>query len=969
MLECLDAEQPLDGRRSVGVKIAGPWQSYLYRPRLAGRAAELAGLWSRIQATRSGTTNAAIYVAGESGCGKTLLVNELARQATLAGMTVVAGECRPIVGESTTVDPRDAPLHPFRPLLRTIADHCRSGGPAVAKRILGSWAKLLARHEPALENVPGQEEMPDSRALNGEAARDRLLGALREILLAFAAEKSLLLVLDDLQWADELSLTFLRSLPAEVLEGAPLVVLGTYRSDELSPELKAVIDAPAAVCVTLGRLDTDAVSSMVADMLGMVQAPPVLTAFLLRVSEGNPFFVAEYLRAATAEGILVRERGQWHLPGLTDGSESAYDRLRLPRSISGLVSRRLAGLSQAARALVTGAAILGRSGEVAVLAGMGNIAPEQLAEPLAELAARQVLDVTADRYSFVHDKIREAAFDYIAEADRAALHRDAAEALERLSADPDAFQLASLYRTAGRADKAFAYARLAGRRAIEAGAFRDARVHLQVALSIAEAQSGALPGLDAQERGQLRRLLGEALVVSGELKQGIDTLHRACEELGLPVPARTRAGWIVLTLREMLRWILAAGWLRRWLVVTDQKQRALWMTGSDVHRVVSMAYLFLVRPLECIGATFLSARLAEEAEADGQRAAAHSFVAGMCGLVGFRKLQARLFATAHAAAEASQDVLPLLWHASIEAIFFRYANADWEGLAGCTAPALARADENHLIYDRHPVEFGVAMGEFEQGKLGDAHLKFERIHTRAETLGHQQYVVSARGALRVCDLYAGRFQKVVDASVSDLALHAGDKNVDLFIVLTCIAASKLRLGDSAGANEMAARAWALVEAGAQLEGRPLAVRLLVDLADVMGLLWQEALIRREPNGLLAKRVGRVHRKLVRVARQHRYVQPGALLQQARLRALRGNANESKILLVRACDSATALGMPPFEAFARFELGRLPVLPDEERLANVRRAVELFDRMGFAWHLDHASALERHIAGFQARKSA
>ena len=970
VLELLDAnDSPGEGGRGSQGGTGTPWRSYLYRPRLAGRAAEIAGLWYRIQAARSSDSTVAIYVGGESGCGKTMLVNELARQAMLIGMTVVAGECRPIVGESTTVDPRDAPLHPFRPLLRTVADHCRSVGPAAAKRILGPWAKLLARHEPALENVPGPEEMPDSPALNGEAARDRLLGALRDILLRFAAEKPVLLILDDLQWADELSLTFLRSLAAEVPFRAPLVVLGTFRSDELSPELKAIIEDPSATCAMLGRLDAGAVSTMVADMLGMFQAPPALIAFLVRVSEGNAFFVAEYLRAAAAEGILVRDRGRWRLSSLGDGSESAYDRVRLPRSISGLVNRRLAGLSEAGRALAFRAAILGRSGEVAVLAGMGDMPPEQLGEPIAELMARQVLDVTAGRYSFAHDKIREGAFEQVAEADRPAIHLRAAQAIERLSSDPDPFQLASLYRLAGRADKAYQYAHLAGTRALEAGAFRDARVHLQTALAIAESQSGALPEMQGHERGHLRRLLGEALIASGDLRQGIDTLHRACEELGLPAPARTRAGWLALTLREVLRWALAAGWLRGRLRVTDEKQRALWIAGSNMHRNVSMAHLFLVQPLECLGALFLSGRLAEEAEADGPRAATRSFAAGVCGLVGLRRLQARLFATARVAAEATQEVLPLLWQAGSEAIFYRYANADWEGIERCTAPALARADENHLIYDRHPVEFAVGMGKFEQGKLAEAKASFERIYARAETLGHQQYVVSARGALVLCDLYAGRFQKIVDAYESVVALHTGDKNVDLFIVLTCVAAAKLRLGDSAGAHEVAGRAWALVEAGAQLEGRPLAVRALYDLSDVLAILWQEASVRREPAGLLAKRTTRVRRKLVRLARRYRYVQPGAILLEARLRAGRGQADDSKTLLVGACDTALALDMPPFEAFARFELARLAVLPDEERLANVRRAVELFDRMGYAWHLDHALALERHIAGFQARNLA
>jgi hypothetical protein len=614
----------------------------------------------------------------------------------------------------------------------------------------------------------------------------------------------------------------------------------------------------------------------------------------------------------------------------------------------------------AARRLVSDAAVLGRSGEVTILAGMHELAPEQIAEAMAELVTRQILDNVGGRYSFVHDKLREAAFDDIAEPDRAATHLRAAQALERLSPDADPFQLASLYRAAGRSQKAYEFSVLAGERALHAGAFREARTHLQMALAISEAHSGALPELGSQERGRLRRVLGEALVVSGDLTQGIHMLYHACQELGLPTPARTRVGWFILTLREVLRWILAVGWLRRWLLRSDEKQRALWIMGSDVHRLVSMAYLFLVRPLECVGALILSGRLAEEARADGQRAAAYSFMAGLCGLLGLRRLQTRLFTTARAAAEESQEVLPLLWHAGSEAIFYRYVNADWEGLQQCTAPALAVADENHLIYDRHPVEFAVAMGEFEQGKLGDAEARFERIYARADTLGHQQYIISARGALVICDLYAGRFEKIVDASEGTLALHADEKSVDRFIVLTCLAAAKLRLGDSSGANDVATRAWSLVDAGAQLEGRPLAVRALFDFGDVLGVLWHEALIRREAPGLVAQRALKVHRKLVRLARRYRYVQPGAALLEARLCAVRGQLQKSQKLLLRACGAATALRMPAFEAFAHFELARLSILPDVERLANVERAVELFDRMGYAWHLDRALALKQHL---------
>src|SRR5262249_48541353 len=134
-----------------------------------------------------------------------------------------------------------------------------------------------------------------------KAAQQRLYSYLGETLLAFCAKKPLLLILDDLQWADELSLGFLRVFLRIEPLARWLLVVGTYRSEELrAEELEALRRAPLVEELSLARLGEDAVGRIVGDMLA-IPPPRILSRYLTTHSEGNPFFIAEYLRAAVEE--------------------------------------------------------------------------------------------------------------------------------------------------------------------------------------------------------------------------------------------------------------------------------------------------------------------------------------------------------------------------------------------------------------------------------------------------------------------------------------------------------------------------------------------------------------------------------------------------------------------------------------------------------------------------------------------
>src|SRR6185436_13858255 len=264
-----------------------------------------------------------------------------AREATIANVRVVTGESDPVGG---------GPLHPLRPLLREIADQCR-GRADVTERVLGSRLSVLRDLEPALAALDehGQPVAP-------EIAGRRLFSDLAETLAAFAREHALLLILDDLQWADEVTLRFLSSLGAEYFAGLPLVVLGTYRADEAGPDLRALLAGAHVRSVALRRLDDDNVGEVVRSMLAAPDAPSSFLQFLAAQTEGNPFFVAEYLRSAVAERLLFRESGRWHVAA----ADATYASLGLPGTIRELVAHRLARLSPLAQRVAEAASVLGR---------------------------------------------------------------------------------------------------------------------------------------------------------------------------------------------------------------------------------------------------------------------------------------------------------------------------------------------------------------------------------------------------------------------------------------------------------------------------------------------------------------------------------------------------------------------------------------------------------------------------------
>jgi hypothetical protein len=206
----------VDVARRLGATELPEARVYLYRPALVGRERALHTLQELAQQPLGPAR--LVLLSGESGIGKTKLATELGRHAERQGMLVATGECLP--GEPRL-------LAAFSGLLRALADHCGTSG----QDLLGAHGPWLWPYAPFLAELPGQQGLAPPEPLPLPAARHRLHRALLEVLLAFVAGRPFVLLLDDLQWADELTLEWLHTL-LTLREPPHWLIVGTCRSEE-----------------------------------------------------------------------------------------------------------------------------------------------------------------------------------------------------------------------------------------------------------------------------------------------------------------------------------------------------------------------------------------------------------------------------------------------------------------------------------------------------------------------------------------------------------------------------------------------------------------------------------------------------------------------------------------------------------------------------------------------------------------
>ncbi len=463
---------------------------------LVGREEERAALVTHLEAALNGL-GGLVLIEGEAGVGKTRLLRELARDAGWRGMEVLWGSAEPL-----------APSSPYAPLANALTDGLSPLRTRQLTRLVEHvWLQVLAPLLPPLRAVLPDLAPPPLEPLQEQA---RLAAAVGELLRGWAHIVPLLLIIEDVHWADADTLALIPRLLPALVESRVLVV-GSYRSGEshARPEvwqaLQGMERAGVRQRLALPRLDAASSHELLRYSLGIGKPAPLFEARLFAETDGNPLFLLETLRTLHSEGLLFRNaEGQWCTPW--DESTHDYAELPLPQTVEQIIARRLNRLSPSLRPIVHLSAVLGERFDFDLLCHAADVAPQALLDALHELVRGCILEETATDYRFHHDKIRQVVYHNLAASERIQLHRQVAETLE-MFAPEHIPALAHHWEEAAVWDKAAAYHRQAGDRAQAVYANREAIFHYTHAL---EALS-RLPEPVAPERTWSLHLAREAV--------------------------------------------------------------------------------------------------------------------------------------------------------------------------------------------------------------------------------------------------------------------------------------------------------------------------------------------------------------------------------------------------------------------------------------------------------------------------
>jgi class 3 adenylate cyclase/tetratricopeptide (TPR) repeat protein/RecA/RadA recombinase len=487
-----------------------------------GRDTERALLDDALKMVRSEGRHRVVLIGGEPGMGKTTLATECARAAHAEGAIALFGRAN----EDLSV--------PYGPWAETLT-HLVANAPDELLEPLISHASLLVGLAPALAARLGVTEGPSTS--DPEAARYLLFGAVTDALRLAGEAAPVVLILDDLQWADGPSLQLLRHVVAS--EPMRVLVIGTFRESDvasgqpLAELLGALHREQGTERIALKGLSDLELLSMMEGAAGqeLDQDGLVLRDALVAETDGNPFFAGELLRHLVETGALYLEDGRWV------GSADLRDK-GLPVSVREVIGRRVARMGDTGTRVLSVASVIGRDFELSLLAAASEVDEDTLLDVLDQATEATLIDnVEANRYTFVHALIEHTLYDSLSPSRRSRLHRRVAEAIETQIGGRTKGRASELaYHWAEAAvpedlDKAVDYATMAGDESLARLAPSEALRWFEKALALLE---HGLPG-NGETRCRLMVRLGEAQRQSGEPDFRETLLNAAdlAQELGI----------------------------------------------------------------------------------------------------------------------------------------------------------------------------------------------------------------------------------------------------------------------------------------------------------------------------------------------------------------------------------------------------------------------------------------------------
>lgn len=481
-------------------------------PPFVGREREFSDLVSAWESVRDGRGQF-FFIGGEAGVGKTRFAHEFLSRAANDGATLLWGSCYELETKL-----------PYQPMVEALRRHVSRISPKEIRQIPSIWLRELSKLLPELlAFVP---DLPTNVAyLSPEQERQRLLDSIAQYFVYLTQRQHVVLLLDDLQWADEATLQFLHFL-MQRLPDISLLILGSYRSDEISEKsplqklIRQVYRRETGQNAVLARLSAEETNQLIKMILKLEQEFTPLNSHLYRETEGNPYFLIELLKSYLESGSLHATTSEvgwdWQEPTA---------QVSIPQSIHSLLEDRLIRAGKRGRRVLSLMACL-RHGAGLELLKLALNKPEEILLSIIERLVQQQLLIERDgQFHFSHTILRETLAARLSAIRKRRLHQRIATALEAIhlpSLDRVASELAYHYSEAEDDGKALQYFILAGQHALSLYALHETLSHFTRAQELAKKLSGR-----TKEQMEIHFGLGGLYRLQGDHRQALAHCEKA----------------------------------------------------------------------------------------------------------------------------------------------------------------------------------------------------------------------------------------------------------------------------------------------------------------------------------------------------------------------------------------------------------------------------------------------------------
>ncbi len=580
--------------------------------RFVGREKEFADIARHLEESIQGRGRL-VFVVGEAGIGKSRLISELAKYGKSKNVMTLTGRC--LYDENT---------EPYLPFIDAFGKYISgrnrdegdnsskesqtsedfysmglvgiAGSPPSSQELMGQPTEATGELMPMglipIDDEGGGIHPSKIKEINLQHERTRLFESISQLVIDISQNTPLLLILEDLQWADDGSLQLLHYL-ARNIQNSKVIICGAFRPEEienikgevhpLSKTLKRMRPEKLFDEIKLQRFDEESTAYMIKSMLRISNIPETFVRRLYEESEGNPFFIEEVVKSLVNEGLIDTSDYSW---------DKKFDpsKIHIPSTIRDVIGRRMEKLDDSTRAILGYASIIGNQFTFETLHRITDLTEEELVDSIDALIVANIIHEDAkskeERYRFDHTQIREVIYNGMSRSRRRLMHKRIGYIIEDLNKnrlDDVVYNLARHFYEGKETEKTITYAIRAGEKATQAFAPEDALTYYDMSLE-------ALERLDDSEENKEKRIfllkrLGDISFNLSEWKPALDYYKRAidlCEDIdndGDRAESLRKRGYV---LNRMGKWELATKNFEKSLSISKKLDDKF--GTSDAHR-------------------------------------------------------------------------------------------------------------------------------------------------------------------------------------------------------------------------------------------------------------------------------------------------------------------------------------------------------------------------------------------------